>query len=84
MDSSEAKNADSLGSEVSTRMLANINALAPFNSVPSGKFENHPDDITLGDGENRLMQAKMLDVCKEAMDRGISTQVRALPTWITL
>ncbi|KAJ5273238.1 hypothetical protein N7478_008363 [Penicillium angulare] len=65
--------------QISTRMAAIVKALEPITSATGEVHKAHPNDIKFGDGENKLMQSKMIDVCKDAMAKSISMKTFANP-----
>ncbi|KAJ5087655.1 hypothetical protein N7456_011271 [Penicillium angulare] len=60
-------------------MAVTVKALDPIASATREVYEAHPDDIKFGDGENKLMQSKMINFCKEAMAKSISMETFANP-----
>lgn len=61
--------------ELSKRMGTTVKIFLPIAAALASRGKKNPGDIDLSDGENSLMKAHMVNLCKDAMHTGISEEV---------
>lgn len=61
--------------ELSKRMGTTVKIFLPIAAALASRGKTAPGDIDLSHGENSLMKAQVVDLCKDALNKSITEDV---------